>query len=350
MSKRPVRLGGPFLKKGVLKMAIAVTETGGGKKQINGKAPLGMAAMRPVNTTPTSASTGAKPEFAQTVQKQTTGSSKESGGGGSYNNAAAELAAKQAMIDALMAQAEGQYTSQQEALNGYKTKNEADLLAMLERQKAQEEAARVAAEENYRKTRDENINSTNEAYKGIFAGLDSNLQQQLGALQSGYDQSSGQVNETTAKSLQNAFIQAQLAQRNIGQQMAALGRSGGAAESTLLSMANNYGNNRNELEVQRNTDLAQLLQQLTENKTAANTAYTTEKNSKNEALAQELAGLNADYTNSLAGWDADSLNRKSGYETSYNENTLKLQQWVQEQLLAAQQALMEQKAALLAGF
>lgn len=68
-----------------------------------------------------------------------------------------------------------------------------------------------------------------------------------------------QQNETTDKALGDAYVSKMLNARNLNQQLAAMGRSGGAAESTLLGLQNNYQTNRAGLESERAQILAKIL-------------------------------------------------------------------------------------------
>jgi hypothetical protein len=72
----------------------------------------------------------------------------------------------------------------------------------------------------------------------------------------GYAQ--GSVNQNSDEALRQAYIQSRKAQRDMPQQLAAQGISGGLSESTAASLQNQYGENRNELEQARQQALAQL--------------------------------------------------------------------------------------------
>lgn len=69
-----------------------------------------------------------------------------------------------------------------------------------------------------------------------------------------------QLNGATDKALQQAYINRMLQQRNLQQQLTAQGISGGASETTQASMLNNYQNSRNDLETERQRQLANLMQ------------------------------------------------------------------------------------------
>lgn len=67
-----------------------------------------------------------------------------------------------------------------------------------------------------------------------------------------------QLTDTTNDALKQAYINKMQTLRNLPQQMSAQGLNGGASETTLASMNNNYGNARNQLETERLKQLASL--------------------------------------------------------------------------------------------
>lgn len=231
----------------------------------------------------------------------------------------------------------------------------ARLAQQLAEQKAAEEAARQKM-----------MDTTNNYYNGIYANLDKNYQSQLAAaqtdfeaamaqLQKGYDANVGTVNTNTAKGLQQAYINNMMNQKNLGQQLAAMGRSGGASESTLLGLANQYGQNRGTLENTRNEQLNQLALQLAENQAAqtsdynqTRTGYATDYNNQKNAYQQAQA-------QAIADWEAESLARMQNYQQNYTNALTSLQQqlaaqqqsiaqYVNEQMMQAQASRMSSKA------
>ena len=64
-----------------------------------------------------------------------------------------------------------------------------------------------------------------------------------------------------------------LSQKNLGQQMSALGLSGGATETTLASMLNNYGNARNNISTTAANNLANLEGRYNDSISQAQQAY-----------------------------------------------------------------------------
>ena len=231
----------------------------------------------------------------------------------------------------------------------------ARLAQQLAEQKAAEEAARQKM-----------MDTTNNYYNGIYANLDKNYQAQLAAaqadfeaamaqLQKGYDANVGTVNTNTAKGLQQAYINNMMNQKNLGQQLAAMGRSGGASESTLLGLANQYGQNRGTLENTRNQQLNELALQLAENQAAqtsdynnVKTGYATDYNNQKNAYQQAQA-------QAIADWEAESLARMQNYQQNYTNALTSLQQqlaaqqqsiaqYVNEQMMQAQASRMSSKA------
>lgn len=109
-----------------------------------------------------------------------------------------------------------------------------------------------------------------------------------------YEAARGELNARTDKALQEAYLNKMLSLLRLPQDMAAQGLGGGAAESTLGSLHNQYGKARNELETGRQTQLTRLLNNYQNNLAqlqtqrlsgaqAALNAYTTQ-------LAKQMAG------------------------------------------------------------
>lgn len=205
-----------------------------------------------------------------------------------------------------------------------------------ERQKAAEAEARAkqeaAALAGY--------NSLLDAAKGSYDSA-------LALREEGYNKATGDVNSATERAMQQAYIANQMQNRNLGQQLAAMGRSGGASESTMLGLANEYGNARGELDRSRNDQLATLAAQLAEGKASDLDAYN-----------QAKAAYDKDYQDRLADLAAASLDRLLNYDNTYTSGLTQIEQnkaqtlaqiqAAQNQaLMEAQQALAEQQAAVL---
>lgn len=235
--------------------------------------------------------------------KQAMKDAQERSGENATNNYAAQLAA-----------------AQQEA---YRRQAEA-FQQQYELQKQREAEARTKQETAVQKARDALTNAAQ-----------SNYDSAVNLLQQGYDKNVGSVNTDTEKALQDAYISSMMQQRNLGQQLAAYGRSGGAAESTLLGLANAYGQQRGTLDNTRQQNLANLVQKLQENK--ANQLQTLNTNKAN---------YEQNYQNQLADLAGASLERLLNYDANYTSGITSLEQQRAQALasIAQQQAAMSVKS------
>lgn len=109
-------------------------------------------------------------------------------------------------------------------------------------------AAQNAAAEQLRAAQEAQRRAREEAYQKAAAQQKAN-----------YDFSVGQVNDATGKALQKAYINRMLQDKNLQQSLSAQGLNGGASETTIAGMYNNYNNARNDLETERQRQTANLL-------------------------------------------------------------------------------------------
>ena len=118
--------------------------------------------------------------------------------------------------------------------------------------------------------------------------------------QDNYDYGAQQVNQAMDKAQQEAYISRMMQERNLGQQLSALGKSGGASESTLLGLANAYGSQRGENERTRSENLSSLLQQLNAGRASDKTALNYLLNSYEASYLQGVLGAEQDYNQMLS--------------------------------------------------
>ena len=130
-----------------------------------------------------------------------------------------------------------------------------------------------------------------------------------------------QVNAQTDKQLQQAYITAQQSKMNAPQAMAAMGYSGGAAESSLMGLDTNYQNNRNDLETSRNTSLDSIRQNANQIQQTGNAqlADLASQYYSQMASAQEQAQQNAQ---SQANWQANFDSNQQATERSNYTDTV----------------------------
>lgn len=123
--------------------------------------------------------------------------------------------------------------------------------------------------------------------------IQKNYETDYGLAQSRKNDADTQTNQTTNKALGDAYVGKMLNARNINQQLAAMGRSGGAAESTLLGLQNNYQTNRAGLESERAKALAEILAAFNEQAAALDKTRSTDLLGVDEwQAAQEQSARN----------------------------------------------------------
>ena len=196
---------------------------------------------------------------------------------------------------------------------------------------AAEQARRAAAQQAYERS----MAALNAAYNGQVQALKNNYDSTLGQLQSDYEQGAAGVNFNADNALQQAYINQMMTLKSLPQQLSAQGIGGGAAETTLAGVYNNYGNSRNEIDVARGQSLGDLLAQLNAGKTQAQQAYNSQLSDAQAArLAYEMQ-LEQNLANAIA--DAASVNYDRQFEISseYLSQMAKLQS---EMASAAQKA------------
>lgn len=239
--------------------------------------------------------------------KKTSSSSSSSGratsGASKTDTAAAEAAAYQAMIDALNAVYAQQQAAAAEA----------------------EQKKREAAQQSY----DRGLAALEGAYGAVSQSAKSSYDAAIDAMQKGYDASADKLSAEAGDSLQQAYISYMMSRRNLEQRLAAQGLSGGASESTLAALENNYGNNRNAIVRDRAQNLADLLLQLNTNRASALDAY----NTRMSDLEAQRMQYRAQLENELADLITSAATRNYEAQFSASNNYL-------SQLLALQKAML----------
>lgn len=157
----------------------------------------------------------------------------------------------------------------------------ADYMSFLERQRAEQQAARNAAAEAARK-----------------------------AQQSQYDANVNKLNTAADTAQQQAYINYMMSKRDMGQQLSAQGLSGGAAESTWVGLYNGYGNSRASTEKSRIENLGDLQQTLQNNLAQI----------EQQRLSGEQADI-SDYYSNLASLAAQNMQAKMSMRQASGEST-----------------------------
>lgn len=177
--------------------------------------------------------------------------------------------------------------------------NYADQLKALYDQQQQklneyQQAQNTAAQNAYSK----NLAALQSAYNGKMANLDNSLQNAKSQLASSYNASKKSINDDAAKAMQEAYVNRMMSQKNLQQQLSAQGLSGGASESAIAGLINNYGNARNNIDTTRNHNLSSLEQTYTQN----------------------LADLMQNYYNAKSAADENRLNYQMQLENTLANN------------------------------
>lgn len=217
----------------------------------------------------------------------------------------------------------------QSALSEMYAQQQAQLQALQAQQRAAAQSAYNAG-----------ISGLNNAWNSKSGALKSNLNSTLDNLGRQYNASKNEVTDDANKSLREAYVNYMLNKKNLNQNLTARGVGGGAAESTMAGMYNNYGNSRNGIDTTLQDNLTSLENMYQNNIANANqqynnayadalSQYMSAKNQMEQNLANSIVGsygsmisslgsLNSDYTNALNRL----LANQQGYEYDPAVNTL----------------------------
>lgn len=176
--------------------------------------------------------------------------------------------------------------------------------------------ARAAAQAAY----DRGMSALNDAYGSQMNSLRNNLAETRKSLLNNYNYSRGNIGRDAEDSLRQAYINRMQSERNLGQQMAAQGLSGGATETTLANMYNNYGNARNDINTQANRSYADLENNYNTNLSQAMQAYNSAVANADLQKAQQAIQLE----NALSNNQISALSDYQTLMQRENQNYLDL--------------------------
>lgn len=146
--------------------------------------------------------------------------------------------------------------------------------------------ARILA--NARNAYNNNLNAINSMYGNRMSSLNSRYNSGRDTLSATNAQQQEALRKAKEQAQRQAYIQSQEAERDMQQNLSAQGLSGGASESTLASMRNNYSSNRNSNEEEYLNNAASL-----------NAAYQSELANLENQYQQLIDALNAEKANAL---------------------------------------------------
>lgn len=264
-------------------------------KKAQGISPSGAVAVpstvKPYNTTGTIRDAYSSNPMPSTAAKTTTASGGSGSGSGSASAATGGSGAYSSLLNAYLNQGRS-YADEQLA------------------------AQRAIAQNAY----DNNMSALNNAYNTQMNDLKDKYNFTVNQLNSSYDNSAGKINANAEESLRQAYINKMLSQKNLGQQMAAQGLTGGATETTLANMLNNYGNSRNNIETTKANNLSDLAFTRDNNLAEALRNYNSAvANADSQRMAQIMA-----LENSLANNQISALSDYYGALSNENDNYMAL--------------------------
>lgn len=154
----------------------------------------------------------------------------------------------------------------------------------------------------------QNMQGINQSYNNAAQRLEQSYNNTIGQLEGNYRANRSQLQRNANNSLKEAYVKNMQNQKNFGQNMASQGLTGGASQSALASMANNYSSGRNTINENTQNNLANLQQNYQKQLTDAANQY-------NSGLTQlELQRLNAEMNqrNQYAQYQVDTSQNYGG--------------------------------------
>ena len=186
-----------------------------------------------------------------------------------------------------------------------------DMAAYLAELNAQRQAAAQAAY-------DKSMGLLNDAYDSAAGNYAEIFNRGRETLKGAYDNSRGKIDQQATDAMQQAYTNYMLSKKNLAQQLAAMGISGGASESTAAGLQNNYMNSRNNIQKTWDTNLSDLEQGFNTNLTDLANNYQTQMAELSSARAAQAAQLLSNLNNQIASASGDY------YSLLSNPNVLKL--------------------------
>ena len=241
-----------------------------------------------------------------------------------YQNAVNEKYELQRQLDALREQnAPGPNSGSNNRYN-----NAQSQMNLLQSFYAQQQAAAAALEAQRRAAAqaayDRSMAALNSSYNTMQNSLKGNYNSTLGQLEQNYNTGVAGVNKQADNAQQQAYINYMMNKRDMGQQLAAQGLSGGASESALAGMYNNYGNSRNTIDSGRNDSLADLMNDWNTNKASALQAYNSQLAEMAMQKANAVQQLENNLANLIAQAAADNYNTQFSLTNEYLNRMLDL--------------------------
>lgn len=127
------------------------------------------------------------------------------------------------------------------------------------------------------------------SYENSLAANQSQYDNSVKAMQAAYASGEAKVNDAAKAALREAYISKMLSQRDMAQQLSALGINGGMTETTAAGLLNNYQNNRNSIEAGRLAELGALNDSLLQGLYDAGNQLAVQNAAAGQSYYQQLA-------------------------------------------------------------
>ena len=148
----------------------------------------------------------------------------------------------------------------------------------------------AAADEAYNR----NMSRIADAYNSASGNLRSNYDSTVDRLNVARNSSMNDVNTDAERALQEAYINNMLTKKNLNQRLSAMGYNGGATETTMGSLENQYGSSRAGINEVLNKNIANLNQSYGDNLAGALQSYNSAKSNLDlQRMQLENAAENA---------------------------------------------------------
>ena len=181
-----------------------------------------------------------------------------------------------------------------------------DMAAYLSQLRAEQMAKAQAAYER-------NMSRIADAYGSAANSIKGNLDSSISRLNAARDKSMGDVRGDAEDSLRQAYINNMMTRRNLNQRLAAMGYNGGATETTMSSLENQYGKSRTGINETLNKNIANLDMTYGDNLAQAQQAY----NSAMANLYLQRMQMEMQAENALNNAETSAVNATMNIDGSY---------------------------------
>lgn len=160
---------------------------------------------------------------------------------------------------------------------------------------------------------DRNMSRIASAYGSAADSLRGNYDSAVGRLNAARDKSLGDVRGDAEDSLRQAYINNMMTRKNLNQRLSALGYNGGATETTMSSLENQYGKSRSGINDTLNKNIANLDMTYGDNLAAALQSY----NSAMANLNLQRMQMEMQAENALNNAETSAVNASMNIDGSY---------------------------------